>query len=66
MRQDGLEQAVAVDMTQPELDVPVVRVVVPRAETWSTFRLHTTRGTFGPRVAKVLAHRDSDAARHAL
>lgn len=66
MQEDGLEQAVAVDMTQPELGVAVVRVVVPKAESWATFRLHTGRGVFGPRVARELWRGDSNGDGHAV
>jgi len=51
---DGLGQVVAFDLTRPEVGIPVVRVVVPLAETWTVFHLHTGRGTFGPRIAQVL------------
>lgn len=63
MRQDGLEQAIAFDMTQPELGIPVVRVVVPKAETWATFHMHTGRGKFGPRVARQLLQGDNQWTR---
>jgi YcaO-like protein with predicted kinase domain len=50
----GLDQLVAFDMTRPDVGIPVVRVVVPKAETWPVFHLHTGRGTFGPRIAQDL------------
>jgi ribosomal protein S12 methylthiotransferase accessory factor len=50
----GLHQLVAFDMTRPEVGIPVVRIVVPLAETWPVFHLHTGRGTFGPRIAQEL------------
>ncbi len=50
----GLDSAVAFDLTRPELGIPVVRVVVPRAEAWTVFRLHTGRGVFGSRVESIL------------
>ena len=50
----GLHQLVAFDMTHPEVGIPVVRIVVPLAETWPVFHLHTGRGTFGPRIAQEL------------
>ena len=52
--QYGLHQLVVFDMTRPEVGIPVVRVVVPRAETWTVFHLLTGRGTFGPRIAQEL------------
>jgi len=50
----GINQVVALDMTHPEVGIPVVRVVIPLAETWTVFHLHTGRGTFGPRIAREL------------
>jgi ribosomal protein S12 methylthiotransferase accessory factor len=54
LKRDGFAQCVAFDMTRPQLGVPVVRVVLPKAETWPVFHLHTERGAFGPRVAEVI------------
>jgi ribosomal protein S12 methylthiotransferase accessory factor len=51
----GFTQVVAFDLTRPELGIPVVRVVVPKAESWTVFHLHTGRGIFGSRVARVLS-----------
>jgi YcaO-like protein with predicted kinase domain len=51
---EGIDQLVAFDLTRPEVGIPVVRIVVPRAETWPVFHLHTGRGTFGPRIAQEL------------
>jgi YcaO-like protein with predicted kinase domain len=51
---EGIHQLVAFDLTRPEIGIPVVRIVVPRAETWPVFHLHTGRGTFGPRIAQEL------------
>lgn len=52
---DGFEQVVVVDLTRPEVGIPVVRVVVPRAEAWSVYFSHARRSTFGPRVRRILA-----------
>jgi hypothetical protein len=38
-----------------EMGVPVVRVVVPNAESWTVFHMHTGRGVFGGRIARLLA-----------
>jgi ribosomal protein S12 methylthiotransferase accessory factor len=51
----GFRQAVVVDLTRLDLGVPVIRVVVPLAETWAAFHLHSRRGTLGPRVARRLS-----------
>jgi ribosomal protein S12 methylthiotransferase accessory factor len=55
LARDGFEQAVAVDVTRPEIGVPTVRVVVPRAESWSVFFSHVRRAHLGPRVNRILA-----------
>jgi ribosomal protein S12 methylthiotransferase accessory factor YcaO len=54
LRAAGFAQAVAVDLTQPAVGIPVVRIVIPNAEAWSVFHLHTERGALGPRVVGVL------------
>ena len=54
LRKAGFTQAVAVDLTRPEVGIPVVRVIVPRAEAWPVFEMHARRGTFGPRIADLL------------
>jgi ribosomal protein S12 methylthiotransferase accessory factor len=35
LRQVGLETAIEIDLTDPELGVPVTRVIVPGAESWA-------------------------------
>ncbi len=50
----GFEQLVAVDLTRPELGVPVVRVVIPGAETWSVFFTHGAAARLGPRANRML------------
>jgi putative methanogenesis marker protein 1 len=50
----GIDQVIAFDMTRENVGIPVVRIVMPRAETWPIFRLHTGRARFGDRVAEVL------------
>jgi len=50
----GLDQVVAIDLTHRDVGVPVVRVVVPKAESWPVFRVHIGRATFGPRVHREL------------
>lgn len=54
MRAWGFGEAVAFDLTRPGVDIPVVRVVVPRAEAWTVFHLHTGRGVFGERIVRQL------------
>lgn len=50
----GLDRAIAFDLTRREVGIPVVRVIVPRAETWTVFHLHTGRAAIGPRISEVL------------
>lgn len=52
---DGFPSVVAVDLTRPELGIPVVRVVIPGAETWSVYYTHIRRARFGARVGSVLS-----------
>lgn len=50
----GLDEIIAFDLTKPDVGIPVIRVVVPRAEAWTVFHLHTGRGVFGKRVVRQL------------
>jgi ribosomal protein S12 methylthiotransferase accessory factor len=59
LRCAGFDQMVAVDLTRHELGVPVVRVVVPGAETWSVFFSHGVRARLGPRANRILHERVS-------
>jgi ribosomal protein S12 methylthiotransferase accessory factor len=56
LKSAGFSQVVAIDLTRSNIAVPVVRVVIPKAEAWTVFHLHTQRGPFGSRVAKVLTN----------
>jgi ribosomal protein S12 methylthiotransferase accessory factor YcaO len=53
-RAAGMGQIVAYDLTRPDLGIPVVKVIVPLAETWSVYRLHSSRGMMGPRSLNKL------------
>lgn len=50
----GLNQVIAVDLTHRDVQMPVVRVVIPKAETWAVFHVHTGRGVLGARGAEAL------------
>ena len=50
----GLSDVIVIDMTHPEVRIPVVRVVVPSAETWTVYRLHTGTSAFGKRAYEIL------------
>ncbi len=59
VRLSGFEQVVVVDVTKAEIGIPVVRVVVPRAETWPFFFVHSGRSGLGGRVLKQI-HSERD------
>ena len=50
LRQSGFEQVVVVEVTKASIGIPVVRVVIPRAETWTLFFAHSGRAKVGRRV----------------
>jgi ribosomal protein S12 methylthiotransferase accessory factor len=54
MRLSGLGQVVVFDITSAEVGIPVVRLVVPRAESWTLYSMHTGRGVFGDRVLRQI------------
>jgi ribosomal protein S12 methylthiotransferase accessory factor len=57
LRDEGFREVIAVNLTRPEVGVPVVRVVIPGMEAWSTYVTHGRRGRFGSRVAAILHRR---------
>ncbi len=54
LRRCGFEQVVVVELTKAGIGIPVVRVVVPRAETWSMFFMHTGRASVGRRALEQI------------
>jgi len=54
LRDAGFTQVVAVNLTRPEIGIPVVRVIIPRAEAWPVFEMHARRGAFGSRIANLM------------
>ena len=54
LRRSGFVQVAVVDVTRAEIGIPVVRVVVPRAETWSVFFMHTGRAAVGDRALEQI------------
>ena len=56
MRSYGFTESVVVDLSKPELGVPVVRLVVGGAENWSTFFSHGHRAAIGERVMQRLRY----------
>jgi ribosomal protein S12 methylthiotransferase accessory factor len=54
LKEDGFNHVIAVDLTRPEVGIPVVRVVIPGTEAWSVYVNHGRRGQFGSRIAKIL------------
>lgn len=49
------DQVIFVDLTQEELGVPVVRALIPEAETWSLFFSHGARARLGDRAKQALS-----------
>ena len=62
LRDEGFTKVIAVDLTRPEVGIPVIRVVIPGAEAWSTYVTHGRRGRFGTRVAAILQGRPASGA----
>ena len=54
MRQSGFDQVVAVDITRADVGIPVVRVIVPRAEVWTLYLAHGDRASLGPRALQQI------------
>jgi ribosomal protein S12 methylthiotransferase accessory factor len=54
MRQSGFEQVVVVDVTRTAVAIPAVRVIVPRAESWTLSVVHTGRAAVGDRVLRQI------------
>src|SRR4051812_3960353 len=54
MRQSGFDQVVAVDITRAEVAIPVVRVIVPKAEVWTLYLAHGDRASLGPRALQQI------------
>ena len=52
---DGFAQVVAIDLTRPEVGIPVVRVVIPGAEAWSVYYTHIQRTRLGARAVRALS-----------
>ena len=59
MRQSGFDQIVVVDITKPEVGIPVVRVIVPRAEVWTLYFSDGSRASMGYRALQQI-HRESN------
>ncbi|MBV8942473.1 MAG: YcaO-like family protein [Solirubrobacterales bacterium] len=49
------EHVVVVELTRAELGVPVVRVVIPKAETWTLFCHHGASAKLGERANQALS-----------
>jgi ribosomal protein S12 methylthiotransferase accessory factor len=54
MRQAGFDQVVAVDITRAEVGIPVVRLIVPRAESWTLYFAHGSRASIGSRALQEI------------
>ena len=58
MRRCGFSHAVAVDLTNPKVKIPVARVVVPQAEAWPMFCSDTGRSVLGRRALHAVMGSD--------
>ena len=54
MRQSGFDQVVVVDITQADVGIPVVRVIVPRSEIWTLYFADGGRASLGPRALQQI------------
>jgi ribosomal protein S12 methylthiotransferase accessory factor len=54
MRKSGFDQVVVVDITRADVGIPVVRVIVPRAEIWTLYFAHGDRASLGLRVLQQI------------
>jgi ribosomal protein S12 methylthiotransferase accessory factor YcaO len=54
MHRFGFDQAVVFDITRAEVGIPVVRVVVPRAESWTLYIEHGNRASLGHRALQQI------------
>jgi len=54
MRLSGFDQIVVVDITRAEVGIPVVRVIVPRAEAWTLYLMHGGRASLGNRALQQI------------
>jgi ribosomal protein S12 methylthiotransferase accessory factor len=50
MKRSGFDQIVVVDITKAAVGIPAVRVIVPRAESWSIYLAHGDRAGMGRRL----------------
>jgi ribosomal protein S12 methylthiotransferase accessory factor len=55
LRAAGLEQVIGVDLTRPEVGLPVVKVIVPGLEHWSARHFDPDLILLGPRARRYLA-----------
>jgi ribosomal protein S12 methylthiotransferase accessory factor len=62
---DGFPQVAVIDLTRPELGIPVMRAVIPRAEAWSVYYTHIQRTRLGARAARALSETVSGEGCHA-
>ncbi len=54
MRKSGFDQVVAVDITRADVGIPAVRVVAPRAESWTLYLMHGGRAALGDRTLREI------------
>lgn len=54
LQTSGLTQAIVVDLTRPEIDIPVVKMIVPGLEHWSATHFNPARCHLGARARSYL------------
>ena len=57
LKNAGLKRAIIVDLTRPDLEIPVVRAIVPGLETFEIAKLFTTMELFMGKRAKSFFHK---------
>jgi ribosomal protein S12 methylthiotransferase accessory factor YcaO len=66
-RKAGFTQLASYDVSHPAIGIPVVRVVVPGAETWTVYQAHLGYASLGPgalaaTLAPTMSHLVNDAS----
>lgn len=65
LKKAGLRRAIVVDLTNPKLGIPVVRVIVPGLETFEIAKLFMTSESFiGTRAKKAFSQHSSSLGRY--
>ena len=63
LAKSDLKQVIVFDLTRSEVNIPVVKVLIPGAETWPTFHLHIGRASLGQRAMASLTRSILDSSK---